>query len=480
MVNGLTEKQRQKYIDGSANLFVTGAAGTGKSYFLNQYIQSHENVLVCASTGLAAMNVGGDTVHKVFHVPIPAYESPSFAKGKKGALTMSMISAIVQADTVIIDEISMCRAEVFAFLVKVWRKAMKEKGAPIKLIVCGDFSQLPPVVPKGDVKLLKKFGFDESGYAFTTQEWKSCKFKLIELTEIHRQEDLEFIQVLNQIRVGDASQLDYFKQFVNSNPDYDNAICICGTNAEAERLNQEYLDTLPGNTSVLQSRKEGRPVAGLVDDLIIVKEGCRIIFTANDSIHKNYQNGTFGILESIHGDYVKVNIDGKIVSVKRLEYPSYKYSATGGVLKKNPVGSVWQYPFKLGKAITIHKSQGQTFERVIISPEIFAAGQLYVALSRVTSPEGLSLLHEVLPEHVMVDDTVKKFYQNEYTWDVKKKPVAKKTVSKMTVAKKKTTSKKSVTSRKKPVKKTTGTKKKTTRKTNAKKATTGKRTSRKR
>lgn len=456
----MTEKQRQKYINGSANLFVTGAAGTGKSYFLNQYIQSHENVLVCASTGIAALNVGGDTIHKVFHVPVPAYESPSFAKGKKGALTMGMIAPIVQADTVIIDEISMARADVFSFLVKVLRKAEREKGSPIKLIVCGDFSQLPPVVPKADMKLLKKFGFDESGYAFTTQEWKSCKFKVIELTDIHRQEDLEFIQVLNQIRVGDIHDLSYFDRFVDENPNYEDAICICGTNAEAERLNQEYLDTIPGNTSVLQSRKEGRPVAGLIDDLIIVKEGCRIIFTANDTIHQNYKNGTFGVLTHIADDYVVVDIDGKTVSVRRREYPSYRYTAKSGSLQKEPLGKVWQYPFKLGKAITIHKSQGQTFDRAIISPEIFAAGQLYVALSRVTSPEGLTLLSPVKPEHVLVDSTVQKFYKNDYTWTVKK-PV-KKAVSKTSGSK---SSAKSTAAKKSAVKKTT---RKTTRKSSTK------------
>lgn len=417
----MTENQKQKYIEGFANLFVTGAAGTGKSYFLSQYIQNHENVLVCASTGIAALNIGGETIHKIFHVPVPAFESPSFAKGKKGALTKSMINAIINADTIIVDEISMCRADVFAFMIKVLRKAEREKGSSIKLIVCGDFSQLPPVVPKTDVKLLKKFGFDESGYAFTTPEWKSMKFKPIELTEMHRQEDIEFIEMLHKIRVGDTKHLDYFHQFVDANPDYDNAICICGTNAEADRLNQEYLNTLPGSTIVLQAHKQNRSAAGLADEMIIVKEGCRIIFTANDLIHGYYKNGTFGILKEIRDDDVLVEIDGVDRVVKRREYTSYKYKVTQNKLQKEPTGTMYQFPFKLGKAITIHKSQGQTFEKVIISPEIFASGQLYVALSRVSSPEGLVLLQEVKPEHVMLDTKVQKFYQNGYMWDVKKK-----------------------------------------------------------
>ena len=201
-------------------------------------------------------------------------------------------------------------------------------------------------------------------------------------------------------------------------------------------------------------------MAGLIDDLIIVKEGCRIIFTANDTIHQNYKNGTFGVLTHIADDYVVVDIDGKTVSVRRREYPSYRYTAKSGSLQKEPLGKVWQYPFKLGKAITIHKSQGQTFDRAIISPEIFAAGQLYVALSRVTSPEGLTLLSPVKPEHVLVDSTVQKFYKNDYTWTVKK-PV-KKAVSKTSGSK---SSAKSTAAKKSAVKKTT---RKTTRKSSTK------------
>lgn len=438
----MTDKEIQKHFDSTKNLFITGPAGVGKSYWLNDYISKHNNVLVVAPTGIAALNIGGETMHKVFHIPVPAFESPSFAKNKKGAITTSMLNVIANADTIILDEVSMARNAEFAFMIKVIRKAEKIKGSKIRIIVSGDFSQLPPVVKKTEIKLMKKFKFHESGYAFTTPEWKSCNFKVIELTDIKRQDNKEFIKVLNEIRIGDCTHIDYFKQFVNSNPDYSDAICICGTNAEADRLNQEYLDSLKGNTTVLQARKEGRCGTAFNNDLILIKEGARVIFTSNDLIRNKYKNGSFGVVKSIAADSVVVNVDGKDEVIYRQDYPVYSYHALGKSLLKKELGVVHQYPFKLGKAITIHKSQGQTFDKVIISPEIFAAGQLYVVLSRVRSPEGLVLLREVQREHLIVDELVQKFYKNKYKWDVKPKTVkkttktsAKKTVSKKSVSK---------------------------------------------
>lgn len=485
----MTDKEIDKALKSSRNLFITGAAGTGKTYFLNKFIEETPNVLTCASTGIAAINVGGDTAHRVFHIPVPAFDAPSFAKNKKGAITKAQLNVIAKADVIIIDEISLLRNEAFRFLIKVLRKAEKEKGSKIRLIVVGDFSQLPPVVKKTELKLFKKYKLDESGFAFTTQEWKSCNFKVIELTEVKRQDNKEFIDILNKIRLGECYDLGYFDQFVNKNPDYEDAVCICGTNAEADRINQEYLDSLPGNAIALQSRKEGRCISGCVDDVIVVKEGAKVIFTANDTVFKKYRNGTFGVIEQVNTDEVVVKIDGKSERIKRRDFPIYTYSVCNNSLSKKELGVVHQFPFRIGKAITIHKSQGQTFDKVIISPEIFAAGQLYVALSRVRTPEGLTLLRDILPEHLIIDPIVQKFYDDGYTWKVKpvkkatsiakkstgkisasskssvkkttKKPVAKKTSStSRSSAKKKISAKKSIS---KP--KTTKTMKKTTTKT---------------
>ena len=451
----MTEKQIQTAFDSNKNIFLTGPAGTGKTYRLNKYINSHENVLVCAPTGIAALNIGGETAHKVFHIPVPAYELPSFAKNKKGAITIAQLNIIANADTIIIDEISMCRNDVFRFIIHVIRKAEKIKGKKIRLIVSGDFSQLPPVVKKTEIKLLKKFKLDESGYAFTTPEWQSCNFKVIALENIKRQNNREFIDILNEIRVGNFIHMKYFDNFVNSDMSLDDdAIYICGTNAEADKLNQEYLDSITGNAVALQSYKTGHCQAGYVPDIIVIKPGARVIFTANDVMHNLYKNGTFGIVKYINSDNVVVTINDKDQTIYRKTDSIYSYSASSGKLCKKELGTVKQYPFKLGKAITIHKSQGQTFDKVVISPDIFAAGQLYVVLSRVTSPSGLTLLKPILPEYYIVDPTVQKFYKHDYKWPLAKTvkklmSVAKKSVAKKSVAKK-SVAKKSV-SKKKPV-----------------------------
>ncbi len=425
----MTEDQIKKELTSSRNLFFTGPAGTGKSFWLNKIIENTENVLVCAPTGIAALNVGGDTMHKIFHIPIPAFEPPSFAKGNKKAITPGQLKVIAGADVIIIDEISMCRNDVFRFAIKVIRKAEKLKGSKIRLIVSGDFNQLPPVVKKDEEKFMKKFGLDKSGYCFTTQEWKSCNFKVIEFNDVKRQSDIDFINVLNEIREGNNKHLDYFKRFVDKSPDYGNAVCICGTNAEADRINQEYLTSLPGTMAAFEAQKTGRAnyTSGFLNDLILVKVGARVVFTSNDVRNGYYQNGSFGIIERVSDDYVTVNVSGVVVDIYRQEYPVYSYSLSGNSLNKKEVGTIKQFPFKLGKAITIHKSQGQTFDKVIISPEIFAAGQLYVALSRVRTPEGLVLLDDIKPEYLIVDPVVKKFYKNGYAWDVqviKKAPAA--------------------------------------------------------
>lgn len=452
----MTEKQIETVLSGSRNLFFTGPAGTGKSYWMNRAIASFESqglhVVTCASTGIAALLLHGDTAHRVFHIPVgTSPQGPSFAKGKKGALTKSMLNVLIAADVVILDEVSMLKNADFAWAVKVLRKAEKYKEKKIRMIVSGDFSQLLPVVTKADASVLKKFGFDESGLAFTTSEWKSMNFKVLELTDIYRQSDAEFIGHLHDIRAGKVNTLRYFDRFVTGQPDEEDAVYICGTNAEADRINRAYLDTLPGQPSALLSEKTGRCSSGMVEDVVVIKPGARVIFMANDVKGNTYCNGQFGTVTAIGADQVIVEMDGKPVVIKRHEFHIYAYTATGGTLSKKELGCIRQYPFKLGKAITIHKSQGQTFDKVILSPKIFAEGQLYVALSRVHTPEGLQLTEKIDPASVMISDKVCKFYRDGFVWKaVKTRTVAKTKPSpaKKTVSGKKPAAKKPPVKRK--------------------------------
>lgn len=462
---GMTSEEWAEYLlNGTdANIFITGPAGTGKTTLIKKFIEKHEGIVVCAPTGVAAVNAGGDTMHKVCSIPVPAYG------GDPSKVKKSQIKVLLSCSCLIIDEISMARNDVFSFAMKIVKKAerLRKKENPdsykIRLIVVGDFKQLPPVVQKNDQKMLKKYGFDPSGYAFTTKEWKQANFEVVELFDIKRQDDREFVEQLWLARTENPKCLEYFNHFVSDKEDSD-SIYLCGTNAEAERINREYLDSLPGVPVAYQAEKKGRTSNSGVDDIILLKEGARVYFTVNDNIHNLYANGTFGQIITCDSEFVDVEVDSSIIRVYPHKHSCYSYNTKDGIITKKEIGTVSQIPLKIAKAVTIHKSQGKTFDKVIISPEIFAPGQLYVALSRVRSPEGLSLTAPISETALKSDDLVDQFYNNGFEPIVyeEKATVKKRTVSQKSSSKKSATSK----PRKTPCKK-----KSVARKTTAKKVT---------
>ncbi len=471
------------------NIFLTGAGGTGKTYAINDYIKNHPNTLLCASTGTAAVNIGGTTVHRLFSVPVPAYGADP------NKITPSQLKVFSDIDTVIIDEISMLRNDVFSFAMRVLKKVETLYSKKIRVIVSGDFSQLPPIVKSAEEKYFTKYGFDKSGFCFTTKEWKELKFKVINLTEVKRQADKEFIGKLSKARIGESGIVSYFNKFVTDDLPED-AIYLCGTNAEADRINQEYLESINAPMTAYQAVKNGVTGKELpCDDIILLKPGCKVMFTANDTIwnadgelnhsfgDKNgtgrYTNGLFGIVKELKSDSVVVETEnGNEINVEKHKWSIFKYTVdkVTAVLKKEEIGYVTQIPLKVAKAITIHKSQGKTFSKMILSPQIFAAGQLYVALSRVKGPEGLFISEPVTTEYLKIDKTVSKFYQNNFTWEIsesqikkqkeiEKKQAVKKKIKRKTTAQKTGTAKSKTGTVKKTATskgKTTSTKKKTT------------------
>ena len=531
-------KTKNYLLESDRNIFLTGKAGTGKTYNIKQYVDKMESegkkVLVCAPTGTAAVNAGGETCHSLLGIPIPCY-GVSISKTPS-----NKVKILAEADAIVIDEVSMLRNDAFSYAIRVIKKAERQKGGRIRIILTGDFSQLPPVVPKKEEKMLKKFGYDLSGYAFTTKEWGSLNLKVVELTKIYRQEEVEFIENLAKVRDCDVSSLDYFNQFVDEsygmevedktseekvfsfddleddleenlennfeynedeiqeedekpiNPKLLNADCIvlCGTNAEAERINRAYLESIDSMLMAYQSSKKGRNSSSDIDDIILMKEGCKVMFTVNDVVRNRYQNGTMGKVTMCHKDHVSVRLeDGTLVSVYPHEYTSYSYKVTGGELTKSKIGAIKQLPLKIAAAVTIHKSQGKTFEKAIISPSVFASGQLYVALSRVKSPEGLILTKPITEKALVDNPLVSSFYNKDFTYELPKKSTKSKTVlsteeldakpskKKKETTKKKSTPKKASTTKKTTTSKKVTTKKATTKKTSATKRTTTKQTS---
>ncbi len=392
---------------GNDNIFLTGRAGTGKTYNLNKFIESHKNVLVTAPTGVAAVNCGGTTMHKAFGIPVPA------AGGKLPKKTSRNVKMVAKSDIVIIDEVSMCRSDVFDYAVKVIRLAESVKGKKIRMIVCGDFLQLPPVVRPEEKQLLRDFGFDDTGYAFLTEAWRDMKFKIVNLEKIYRQDNPEFIENLELARNADPACIDYFNRFVLSKDNIEpDTINICGTNATALEINKRYMEGLPGEPVTYKAKTKGTWQKDIVDEEITLKPGALVMFIVNDVTGSRYQNGSIGTVESLHKDHLTVKVGQNTVKVLPHEFISYEYKVEKGSLKKNEIGSVIQIPLKIGKAVTIHKSQGKTFDSAIISPQIFAPCQLYVALSRVKDPSGLFLRAPLKASDLITDPVLDGFQKS--------------------------------------------------------------------
>lgn len=480
------------------NVCLMGEGGTGKTSLLNEYIEEckskGKNVIMTAPTGIAALKIDGVTLHNACSIPVPAYGYYDFD------IMLSKVKALLEADVFVIDEISMCRNDVFEYFALVIKKVEAErkkngKTNKIQIIVSGDFFQLPPIVKAEELNAFKRLGLDPSGYCFTTPAWKDFKFKTIILTDVVRQDDDEFIENLNMLRKGDTACLDYFNQRVLDKDEIasmTDTMFICSTNAEADAINDNELAKIDGPRCIYQAKHGGFYGKDYsVEENLVLKNGARIMFMANDNVDNNFRNGQLGIVKECKEDSIVVILDnGKEIEVKAYRWPTNKITVTNGMTDKKEIGWYTQIPVKLAYAITMHKTQGQTYDKAVISPNSFASGQLYVAISRVKTIDGLAFTEQIFPEYVKVSSLVLEFYNDEYevpeTRIKKKKDLAakalkkhnekkKKSTAKKTTAKKTSTAKKS-TAKKPATKKSTAKKTTTTKKTTAKKSMTAKKT----
>ena len=455
MSNYYTQEQALAKFRTKCNIFLTGEPGTGKSYIINQYIEECKNkgkqVLVCAPTGIAALNINGVTMHQAFSIPIPAYGHYITE------ITDSKVKAALTADIIIIDEISMCRNDVFEYFGYVVDYIHKKKHFP-QIIVCGDFFQLPPVVQEDEKNRMKRFGFDPSGYCFTSRYWEKLKLEPIVLTQIMRQDDPLFIKNLGLLRVGNPECIEYFSK--RTGIDYsDDAIQICSTNARVQEINELAINQLDGPKCLYKAKREkfcGKEYPA--DDILILKEGAKIMFVANDVISGTYHNGEFGIVTLCLDNYIRVRkADKTEIDVYPYKWRNYNVKVSDGAVVKNEVGVYSQIPVKLAYAVTMHKTQGQTYEKAIIAPNSFADGQLYVAVSRVTNIDGLAFSGLITAEDIKASSIVSEFYKT-FSYNIsssminKRKELDKKADDKVKTAKKTTKNRK--TTKKKTTKNT--------------------------
>ena len=403
------------------NIFLTGKAGTGKTTFLHRVKQECvKKLAVVAPTGIAAINAKGMTIHSLFQLPyglhLPNRKKQLFLFSKK------KISLLKNLDLLIIDEISMVRADVLDAIDQVLRrfKDYRKPFGGIQLLMIGDLHQLPPVVKNEDWSLLKNHY--DSPYFFDSNAWKRTNPITIQLTHIYRQADQTFINLLNKVR---DNQLDQTilttlnsRYIANFTPkEADGYITLTALNRTAQAINLEKLNALdiPEHQFKAKITGEFPTTAFPTKEVLTFKIGAQVLFIKNDkSRDKKYFNGKIGQIKAINKKEILVKCphEKELIKVVPDEWKNLKYTVDkhSKEISEEEKGTFTQYPLKLAWAITIHKSQGLTFEKAIIDAQAaFAHGQVYVALSRCKSFEGVVLRSPINYTSVKTDGLVKEY-----------------------------------------------------------------------
>ena len=406
----------------SDHVFITGRAGTGKTTLLQAFVENTAKVVaVSAPTGVAALAVGGQTIHSLLRLPLGI-----IGNRELGFIPKESLAVLANLDALVIDEVSMVSADVLDALDRRLRQAKRKRNTPfggIQLIMFGDPYQLAPVV-SGQAEKAYYQDHYRSPWFFDAKVWRETEMSVQELDTIHRQADSEFRAVLNALREGrmEAEMGRMLNEHGLRQPEDPELITLATTNQAVTRINSAALEGLPGKAKIAHADIEGdfgSTAAYPADDELVLKPGAKVMFLRNDTQGTDgprFVNGTLGTVVKIT-DSVIVDVEGESILVEPVtwEKVKYDYSPTTKVLSQDVVAEFTQFPLRLAWAVTIHKAQGKTLDAAVIDlgSRAFAPGQTYVAFSRLTSLDGLYLKRPLTPADIIVDEHVVRFMNED-------------------------------------------------------------------
>ncbi|MCR9171168.1 MAG: AAA family ATPase [bacterium] len=428
------------------SIFLTGKAGTGKTTFLRHLVKTtHKQTVIVAPTGIAALNAGGVTIHSFFQLPFGSF-IPEFGAGTAtDSLKIESKSTLMHhfkmnkarrsmfrnLELLVIDEVSMLRADLLDAMDWTLRNVRKN-NAPfggIQVLFIGDLLQLPPVVKQQEWSHLSKYY--NGMYFFHARVISEAPPLYVELDKVYRQEDPEFLSILNNLRNNEITDADI--EILNKHVQKDfqpekeeGYITLTTHNREADSINQRALDALDTNARTFDAEVTGKFPEYLypIEEKLELKIGAQVMFVKNDLSHeKLFYNGKMGRVVGLDHDEIKVLFpeEKKTIKVEKYEWENikYTYNDSNGEMESETLGTFVQYPLRLAWAITVHKSQGLTFEKAVLDiSNVFAPGQAYVALSRLRSLNGLVLLQPMRKNGLTTDAQIKEYASTKVSTDV--------------------------------------------------------------
>ncbi|WP_228453214.1 ATP-dependent RecD-like DNA helicase [Chryseobacterium sp. CH1] len=414
------------------SVFLTGKAGTGKTTFLNNFVKkTRKKHIIVAPTGIAAINAGGVTIHSLFAIPsrtfVPTTEpvDPNLAMNINELFPhfkyrKEKLDLFREIELIVIDEVSMLRADLLDMMDHSLRRVRRNQlpFGGVQLLLIGDLYQLPPVVRDDSERILSKFY--ETPFFFSAKALQNVRLITVELTTVYRHQDEEFLEILDAVRHADFHELDFEKLNSRYKPDFEpeteTYIHLCSHNRMADHINQKKLSELETESlfykaSVIGEFKETQYP---IDETLELKVGAQIMFIRNDSSpEKNFYNGKLAEISYLDEETIKVILDEskKEITVTTEVWEQKRYTLDENKnIKTEVLGSFEQFPVRLAWAVTIHKSQGLTFDRVIIDAgRSFASGQVYVALSRCRTLNGIVLKSEISKNAIFKDHRIENF-----------------------------------------------------------------------